>query len=156
MNRKSQFMKSVSWPNPCYASITCSTISNIPYNLNFTTKLMIPSCALNLIYTFLFTVLQDLTNYYRISVLQMTTYMFRLSLSQSCPTFFICTHIIIYQFNMFAEKHYVAFSACSVADTIQHICIVLYLSQGRSRVSMERSSPKLKGYATERVTFLII
>ena len=26
-------MKSVSWPKPGYASITCSTISNIPYNL---------------------------------------------------------------------------------------------------------------------------
>jgi hypothetical protein len=31
-------MKSVSRPNPGYASITCSTISNIPYNLIFTTK----------------------------------------------------------------------------------------------------------------------
>ena len=30
-------MKSVSWPKPGYASITCSTISNIPYNLIFTT-----------------------------------------------------------------------------------------------------------------------
>jgi hypothetical protein len=28
-------MKSVSWPKPGYASITCSTISNIPYNLTF-------------------------------------------------------------------------------------------------------------------------
>jgi hypothetical protein len=31
-------MKSVNWPIPGYASITCSTISNIPYNLIFTTK----------------------------------------------------------------------------------------------------------------------
>jgi hypothetical protein len=31
-------MKSVNWPKPGYASITCSTISNIPYNLIFTTK----------------------------------------------------------------------------------------------------------------------
>jgi hypothetical protein len=31
-------MKSVNWPKPGYASITCSTISNIPYNLFFTTK----------------------------------------------------------------------------------------------------------------------
>ena len=31
-------MKSVNWPKPDYASITCSTISNIPYNLIFTTK----------------------------------------------------------------------------------------------------------------------
>jgi hypothetical protein len=31
-------MKSVNWTKPCYASITCSTISNIPYNLIFTTK----------------------------------------------------------------------------------------------------------------------
>jgi hypothetical protein len=31
-------MKSVSWPKPGYASITCSTISNIHYNLIFTTK----------------------------------------------------------------------------------------------------------------------
>jgi hypothetical protein len=31
-------MKSVSWAKPGYASITCSTISNIPYNLIFTTK----------------------------------------------------------------------------------------------------------------------
>ena len=31
-------MKNVSWPKPGYASITCSTISNIPYNLIFTTK----------------------------------------------------------------------------------------------------------------------
>jgi hypothetical protein len=31
-------MKSVNWPKPGYASITCSTISNISYNLIFTTK----------------------------------------------------------------------------------------------------------------------
>jgi hypothetical protein len=31
-------MKSVSWPKSGYASITCSTISNIPYHLIFTTK----------------------------------------------------------------------------------------------------------------------
>jgi hypothetical protein len=31
-------MKSVNWPKPGYASITCSTISNKPYNLIFTTK----------------------------------------------------------------------------------------------------------------------
>ena len=31
-------MKSVNWPKPGYASITCSTISNIPYNLTFTAK----------------------------------------------------------------------------------------------------------------------
>ena len=31
-------MKSVNWTKPGYASITCSTISNIPYNLIFTTK----------------------------------------------------------------------------------------------------------------------
>ena len=31
-------MKSVNCPKPGYASITCSTISNIPYNLIFTTK----------------------------------------------------------------------------------------------------------------------
>ena len=33
-----QFTLSVSWPKPGYASITCSTISNIPYNLIFTIK----------------------------------------------------------------------------------------------------------------------
>ena len=33
-----RFMKSVNWPRPGYASITCSTISNIAYNLIFTTK----------------------------------------------------------------------------------------------------------------------
>ena len=31
-------MKSVSWPKPGYASLTCSTISNIPYNLIFATR----------------------------------------------------------------------------------------------------------------------
>jgi hypothetical protein len=31
-------MKSVNWLKPGYASIACSTISNIPYNLIFTTK----------------------------------------------------------------------------------------------------------------------
>ena len=31
-------MKSVGWPKPGYASITCSIISNIPYNLIFTTR----------------------------------------------------------------------------------------------------------------------
>ena len=31
-------MKSVNWPKPGYAGITCSTISNIPYNSIFTTK----------------------------------------------------------------------------------------------------------------------
>ena len=29
------FMSRVNWPKPGYASITCSTISNIPYNLMF-------------------------------------------------------------------------------------------------------------------------
>ena len=33
-----RFMKSVDWPKPVYTSITCSTISNIPYNLILTTK----------------------------------------------------------------------------------------------------------------------
>jgi hypothetical protein len=36
--KRSVFMKSVSCPKPGYASITCSTISNIPYNLIFTTR----------------------------------------------------------------------------------------------------------------------
>jgi hypothetical protein len=31
-------MKNVSWPKPGYASITSSTISNIPYDLIFATK----------------------------------------------------------------------------------------------------------------------
>jgi hypothetical protein len=31
-------MKSVNWPKLGYASITCSTISNIPYTLIFATK----------------------------------------------------------------------------------------------------------------------
>jgi len=31
-------MKRVNRSKPGYASITCSTISNIPYNLNFKTK----------------------------------------------------------------------------------------------------------------------
>ena len=31
-------MKSVNWPKPGYASITCSSISTSPYNLIFTTK----------------------------------------------------------------------------------------------------------------------
>jgi hypothetical protein len=31
-------MKSVNWPKSGYTSITCSTISNILYNLIFTTK----------------------------------------------------------------------------------------------------------------------
>ena len=31
-------MKSVNWLKPGYASITCTTISNIPYNLIFSTK----------------------------------------------------------------------------------------------------------------------
>ena len=35
---KKPLMKSVNLPKPGYASITCSTISNIPYNLIFTTK----------------------------------------------------------------------------------------------------------------------
>ena len=33
---KKRFMKSVSWPKSGYTSITCSTISNILYNLIFT------------------------------------------------------------------------------------------------------------------------
>jgi hypothetical protein len=44
-------MKSINWPKPGYTSITCSTISNIHYNLIFTTKfndssilIMIISC----------------------------------------------------------------------------------------------------------------
>jgi hypothetical protein len=31
-------MKSVNWPKPGYASITCSTISNIHYNLIFASQ----------------------------------------------------------------------------------------------------------------------
>jgi hypothetical protein len=37
INRESGLWKAY-WPKPGYASITCSTISNIPYNLIFTTK----------------------------------------------------------------------------------------------------------------------
>jgi hypothetical protein len=33
-----RFMKSINWHKPGYASITCSTISNILYNLFFTAK----------------------------------------------------------------------------------------------------------------------
>jgi hypothetical protein len=49
-------MKSVNWPKPGYAGIACSTMSNIPYNLMFTTKCndssilitIISCCYLNL------------------------------------------------------------------------------------------------------------
>ena len=43
-----KFMKSVNWPKPGYASITCSTISNIPYNLIFTTKFNYSSILMRL------------------------------------------------------------------------------------------------------------
>jgi hypothetical protein len=33
-----RFVKSVNWPKPGCTSITCSTISNIPYSLIFSTK----------------------------------------------------------------------------------------------------------------------
>ena len=36
--RSSGFIERVNGPKPGYASITCSTISNIPYNLIFTRK----------------------------------------------------------------------------------------------------------------------
>jgi hypothetical protein len=42
-------MKSVNWPKPGYASITCSTISNIPYNLIFTTKCIDSSILITII-----------------------------------------------------------------------------------------------------------
>jgi hypothetical protein len=42
-------MKSVNWPKPGYASITCSTISNIPYNLIFTTKFKDSSILITII-----------------------------------------------------------------------------------------------------------
>ena len=42
-------MKSVNWPKPGYASITCSTISNIPYNLIFTTKFNDSSILISII-----------------------------------------------------------------------------------------------------------
>jgi hypothetical protein len=42
-------MKSVNWPKPGYASITCSTISNIPYNLIFTTKFYDSSILITII-----------------------------------------------------------------------------------------------------------
>ena len=37
INREAVYEKAY-WPKPGYASITCSTISNIPYNLIFKTK----------------------------------------------------------------------------------------------------------------------
>jgi hypothetical protein len=42
-------MKSVSWPKPGYARITCSTISNIPYNLIFNTKFNDSSISITII-----------------------------------------------------------------------------------------------------------
>ena len=42
-------MKSVNWPKPGYTSITCSTISNIPYNLIFTTKFNDSSILISII-----------------------------------------------------------------------------------------------------------
>jgi hypothetical protein len=47
-----RFMKSVGWPKPGYTSITCSIISNIPYNLIFTTRfndssILIPNISCN-------------------------------------------------------------------------------------------------------------
>ena len=42
-------MKSVNWQKPGYASITCSTISNIPYNLIFTTKFIDSSILITII-----------------------------------------------------------------------------------------------------------
>ena len=42
-------MKSLSWSKPGYASITCSTISNIPYNLIFTTKFNDSSISITII-----------------------------------------------------------------------------------------------------------
>jgi len=44
-----RFMKSVNWPEPGYKSITCSTISNIPYNLIFTAKSNDSSILINTI-----------------------------------------------------------------------------------------------------------
>ena len=38
LNKPQRFMKSVNCSKPGYASITCSKISNVPYNLIFTTK----------------------------------------------------------------------------------------------------------------------
>ena len=38
LNKPRRFMKSLNCSKPGYASITCSKISNIPYNLIFTTK----------------------------------------------------------------------------------------------------------------------
>ena len=42
-------MKSVNYPKPGYASITCSTISNIPYNLILTTKFIDSSILITII-----------------------------------------------------------------------------------------------------------
>ena len=42
-------MKSVNWPKPGYASIICSTISNIPYNLILTTKFKDSSILITII-----------------------------------------------------------------------------------------------------------
>ena len=42
-------MKSVSWFKPGYASITCSTISNIPYNLIFTIRFNYSSILITII-----------------------------------------------------------------------------------------------------------
>jgi hypothetical protein len=42
-------MKSVNWPKPGYASITCSTISNIPFDLIFTTKFNYSSILITII-----------------------------------------------------------------------------------------------------------
>ena len=38
LNKPQRFMKSINCSKPGYASITCSKISNVPYNLIFTTK----------------------------------------------------------------------------------------------------------------------
>ena len=42
-------MKNLNWPKPGYASITCSTISNILYNLIFTMKFKYSSILITII-----------------------------------------------------------------------------------------------------------
>jgi hypothetical protein len=55
-----RFMKSVNWPKPGYTSITCSTISNNPYNLIFTIKFNDSSILITIIsYDYLNLSLED-------------------------------------------------------------------------------------------------
>jgi hypothetical protein len=100
-----RFMKNVNWSKPGYASITCSTISNFPYNLIFTTKFNDSSNLITII---------------------SCNYLNLLLADEHVGDVTIPTQVIEYNQNIFSRL--ISQSDWNIQIKLNHICIKLYVA----------------------------